>query len=140
MPLVGLGGRLIYPTLYRASGYREYLITAAAFGGCAVACLPLIFGGGVPIAAVICMSLVYAFTSMINVTFLSILPVGYASRGSVATVSGVMDFVSYMGAGIGSAVYGYVVAGAGYMPMFLSWGVLSVLSLVILLPIIKKKS
>ncbi len=138
VPLVGLGGRLVYPLLYKISGYREYVITAAAFGGCALACLPLVFGAGVPIIAVACMSLVYAFTSMINATFLSILPMSYAATDRVASVSGVMDFVSYMGAGIGSAVYGYTVSVAGYTPMFLSWAAISVISIFPLVPMIKK--
>lgn len=44
------------------------------------------------------------------------------------SVSGIMDFVTYLGAGLSSVVYGFV----GYLPMFASWAVVSVVSLTVL--------
>jgi predicted MFS family arabinose efflux permease len=44
-----------------------------------------------------------------------------------------MAALLYLGAGIGSAVYGVVIARMGYMPMFASWAVLCAVSAVLVL-------
>ena len=44
------------------------------------------------------------------------------------TVSGLMDFRTYSGAGIGSAVYGGMISAFGYSSMFISWLCISVIS------------
>ncbi len=46
-----------------------------------------------------------------------------------------MDFVTYLGASAGAAVYGLLIAKNSYAPMFLSWVLLSFLSL---LPLFKQ--
>ena len=66
---------------------------------------------------------------MINTSFLSIYPLRYLESGNVSSVSGVMDFSTYLGAGIASMCYGVVIEYFVYVPMFVSWAVLSVVGI-----------
>ena len=84
------------------------------------------------IGAVLALSAIYTAASMINTSMLSIYPLRFVQSGNVASVSGIMDFATYLGAGIASAAYGVVIKQFGYLPMFLSWLVISVISVTIL--------
>lgn len=128
IPVVGFAGRMIYPLLYRLCKEREHIVSVIGFIVCLAASIPLCLGVGSPVAAMFLLGSIYAAVSVINTSFLSIYPVRYASRGRVASVSGIMDFVTYLGAGLSSVVYGFV----GYLPMFASWAVVSVVSLTVL--------
>ena len=128
IPVVGFAGRMIYPLLYRLCKEREHMVSVIGFIVCLAASIPLCLGVGSPVAAMFLLGSIYAAVSVINTSFLSIYPVRYASRGRVASVSGIMDFVTYLGAGLSSVVYGFV----GYLPMFASWAVVSVVSLTVL--------
>jgi sugar phosphate permease len=65
---------------------------------------------------------------MINTSILSIFPLHYVKTGNVASISGVMDFATYLGGGVASFIYGLVIEYFGYTPMFVSWLVISVIS------------
>lgn len=58
--------------------------------------------------------------------------VRFYSGGMSGTVSGLMDFSTYSGAGIGSAVYGGMISAFGYSSMFISWLCISVISVLAL--------
>ncbi len=65
----------------------------------------------------------------------SIYPLSYKESGNVSSVSGLLDFASYLGAGISGAIYGVVITYFGYVPMFISWIALSVVSALMLIVI-----
>ena len=136
IPVVGLVGRLLYPVCYKLCKKRENMIDVIAFGLCAVLAVVLCLPGNTPLLAAVCLSLIYALVSMINTSFLSMLPVRFAAKGLVSSVSGITDFATYLGAGIAAAIYGVWIDGGvmGYTFMFASWAVLSVLSILSLLP------
>ncbi len=133
IPTVGLAGRLSYPIFYRLCGQNEHLVSLCAFGLCAVVSALLGLAPTTPLLAALSLSLLYAGASVINSSLSSIFPLRFADSGSVATVSGLIDFISYLGAAAGAAVYGLLIAGHHYVPMFLSWTLLSLLSLLLLL-------
>ncbi|MCQ2433234.1 MAG: hypothetical protein MJ175_11580, partial [Clostridia bacterium] len=56
---------------------------------------------------------------------------------NVSSVSGIMDFATYLGAGIGSAVYGWSITKFGYEPMYASWAIFSVLSIFLMRTLIR---
>ena len=70
---------------------------------------------------------------MINTSILSMFPLRFASKGLVSSVSGITDFATYLGAAIASAIYGIWIDGGRFGPMFLSWIIVSLLSIGILL-------
>lgn len=132
IPAVGMLGRLVYPLCFRWSGKREDLISILCFAACCLLAVVLCVNPGAMVAA-ICLSLIYALVSMINTSALSVFPLRFADKNMVSSVSGVVDFATYLGAGIGSAVYGFWNKGGHYVPMFVSWAVISVVSIGLLL-------
>lgn len=129
IPLVGLAGRLLYPAAAR--GLRSDSRTASAgFALCAAASLPLALHIPSPWASVSCLSLLYAAVSLVNTYVLSVFPMSFAADGCAASVSGLLDFATYLGAGLSAVVYGVVIEHIGYAPMFASWAVLAILSLI----------
>lgn len=132
IPAVGLLGRLVYPACYRLLKQREHLLSVICFVACAlfagVLCLPL----ESPLAAAIALSMIYALVSMINTSILSMFPLRFAQQDLVGSVSGITDFATYLGAAIASAIYGLLIETGGYIYMFASWVVLSILSILFL--------
>ena len=105
------------------------------FAVCIVSAMLLCVKGTGALVAVILLSLIYTAVSMINTSILSIYPLSYQATGNVASVSGVMDFATYLGGGVASMIYGIVIAAFGYAPMFVSWAVISVISVLMLVKI-----
>ena len=84
----------------------------------------LIFLAPSPWLAVVYLSLLYMAVSVMNACFLSFFPLQFGREQAVASVSGIMDFATYLGTGISSMVFGILIEGYGYNAMFLSWAVL----------------
>ncbi|MBQ4109290.1 MAG: MFS transporter [Clostridia bacterium] len=138
IPIVGFIGRVLYPGCYKLLNEKEHKISFLSFIICAVLSVPLCFAGISPIIASLCLSLIYTMVSMINTSMLSMMPLQYSKSGNVASVSGIMDFLTYFGAGIGSIAYGTVIKYFGYTPMFVSWIVISGISVIIMSRLLKK--
>lgn len=139
IPVIGLVGRVLYPIAFRACGEREHRVSMLGFFVCVLASVVLLIGKIGILAAALALGLIYTAVSMINTSFLSIYPLHYAKTHNEAAVSGIMDFATYLGAGVSSAIYGTVIQHFGYLPMFLSWTVISALSLMILKNFAEKK-
>lgn len=132
IPAVGMVGRLAYPMCYKLSKQREHMISVICFVLCGVLAGVLLLDLPLPIIAACCLSLIYALISMINTSMLSMFPLRFADKNMVSSVSGVADFATYLGAGIGSAVYGFWNAGGDFSAMFLSWVILCIVSILLL--------
>jgi len=132
IPVIGLIGRSLYNPLYRLCRERENRVSLLGFALCLAASAVLCLGKTHMLLSAGALSLIYAAVSMINTSILSIFPLRYTRTGNVASVSGITDFATYLGGGISSAIYGAVIAVFGYLPMFISWVVVSLLSMAVL--------
>ena len=137
IPIVGLLGRVAFPPLYRAMKENEYKVSMLAFLCCIIFALPLVLHCAAPLISVLCLSGIYAAVSVINTAFLSIYPLHFRHTGNIASVSGIMDFATYLGGGISAFFYGILISHMGYTPMFLSWIILSVCSIAALFCVIR---
>lgn len=143
IPLIGFVGRLIHPFLYRICKENEHSVSFVGFMGCILFAIPLFLDLVTPLVAAVCLSVIYAAVSVINTSMLSIFPLRYAKTGNVASVSGMLDFLTYGGAGVSSVIYGALIdrfGQIGYVPMYLSWAVISAISLVFLYMLIRNDS
>lgn len=138
IPVVGFIGRALYPVLHKLFANNEKKVCIVSFTLCAVLSAILCIKAVSAVPAVIVLSLVYALISVINTALVSIYPIRFSNTGNVSSVSGLMDFATYLGAGISSWVYGIVIKHCGYTPMFASWAVLCALGRIILLKLKKK--
>ena len=129
IPAAGLIGRFLYPSVFSLLGNNGNNVSAFGFAVCAVFSALLIFLAETPFWAVFYLSMIYIAVSLINTSILSVFPMRFYSEGISGTVSGIMDFNTYLGAGIGSAVYGLVIEDWGYNAMFISWLIISLISI-----------
>jgi len=132
IPAVGFLARILAPELYRLTGERDRPLLLWGFGASVGGALLLIFGASSAWLAILYLSLVYMAVSVMNGCFLSFFPMRFAGEGYVASVSGIMDFATYLGTGISSMIFGILIEGYGYGAMFASWGVLCVLGMLLL--------
>ncbi len=132
IPFMGFIGRMVYPFCYKLCKGKEHRVSFYAFLACAAASLPIGLGTTSPVLAAICLSLIYTAVSIANTSFLSIFPIRFADTGNVASVSGIMDFATYLGAGVSSLIFGVVIENFGYSPMYLSWAAISIISMICL--------
>lgn len=139
IPAIGFVGRLLFPAIYKMCKDNENRAMGYGFVVCILCTIPLCFGKSNVVLAVLCLSLIYAASSVVNTALASVFPIRYISSGNVGAVSGVTDFVAYLGAGIASAIYGVVIKNFGYLPMFISWIMVSVASVVIVKLLLKKR-
>jgi len=132
IPIVGFVGRMIYPFCYKLCRENEHRVSVFGFIVCVLFSIPIVFEAVPPVIAAICLSMIYTAVSVVNTSILSIFPIRFVYCGKVASVSGIMDFATYLGAGIASMIYGVAIKYMGYSPMFISWAVISLISVIIL--------
>ncbi|MDU6853211.1 MAG: MFS transporter [Zhenhengia sp.] len=139
IPLATLLGRLIFPWVYHRCRESEKLVATIAFGVCASTLVPLVVWQ-IPIW---CATLLLAFIAMaisvINAAFLTIFPLRFAESNNIASVSGIMDFIAYMGAAVGSVLFGIIIKYLGYQSIILFWIVISAISIVCMILSINNK-
>lgn len=133
IPAIGLIGRTIYTFIYKLCNEKENTVSLIGFIICILCSVLLSIGKTYMIVSVLALSLIYAAVSMINTSMLSILPLHYIKSQNVASVSGIMDFATYLGGGIGSFAYGVLIKSLGYTPMFISWVIISGLSVILII-------
>ena len=83
--------------------------------------------------AAVCLSLIAAAISVVNTSFLSVFPTRYAGCGCVSSVVELMDFATYLGAGISSILYGRLLENSSYTTLFGSWLVLTLLAVLLII-------
>ena len=132
IPTVGFLARLLAPELFRIAGEKEKPVLLGGCGVCVVGALLLTFQANSAWQAIVYLSIVYMSVSVMNACFLSFFPLRFAREGRVASVSGIMDFATYLGTGISSMIFGMMIEGYGYGAMFLTWAVLCGLGLLLL--------
>ena len=132
IPVIGFIGRALYPFVFGLCKEKENRVSFIFFGICLVFSALLCAGNAGMLVSVIALGAIYASASVINTSFLSVYPLKFLKNGNSASVSGIMDFAAYLGAGVSSAVYGAVIRNFGYFPMFLSWVVISAISMIII--------
>lgn len=132
IPFLGLIGRLLHPVIYHIFRKREIMVPIIAFAACAISAIPLVFGTmPIQIDAILLCALA-ASVSMVNTSILSVYPMRYAQQGCVSTVSGLLDFATYMGAGLSSAIFGFFIESSGYSVIFYTWIAVSVIAIIVL--------
>lgn len=132
IPVLSLIGRLIYPVCYRFLGKKEHRVSIAALTVTIVSLIPLCFEGVHAGVAAVGLSIAAAAISVVNTSFLTIYPMHYEKEGCVSKIVGVMDFATYMGAGLSSSFYGGWLEKHSYSGMFVSWILLAAAAVIIL--------
>lgn len=133
VPVISLAGRLLFPMLYNACGKNEKTASAVSFVLCAIMLIPLVFFNLPMYLVVILICITTAAISVINTAILSIYPLRFKESNNVSSVSGVMNFITYIGAGVSSTIFGVLISKFGFSYMIGVWVILSVVSAVALI-------
>lgn len=131
IPALGFVSRFLAPEIYRWTREQERPVLAGGFAACVCCCLLLIFRADSAGVAIVYLSLLYMSLSIVNACFLTFFPLRFAREGAVSSVSGIMDFASYLGTGISSVVFGVMIEGYGYNAMFITWAVICGIALLL---------
>lgn len=132
IPIIGFIGRILCPFLLKVCKNNENTVSAVGFLICAVSASILCTIKTSIILSALTLGIIYAAVSIINTSVVSIYSLHYTKTGNSASVSGFLDFATYIGGGIASVFYGIVIEHFKYTPMFASWLVISVISLICL--------
>lgn len=139
IPAFGFIGRAVHQVFYKLFRENEHAVSLLGFVLCVVFSAMLCVAKPSVLYSVACLTAIYAAVSMINTSFLSIYPHRYRHEGNVSSVSGIIDFVTYLGAGVSSVVYGVMIKNIGYDSMFVSWALVSVLGAIVISRFVKIK-
>ena len=139
VPAIGTIGRFIYPFAYRRLD-DENKILAIGFATCGMAGVLLCVSRSVILTA-LCLCGIAASVSIINTGMLSTFPMRFEKVGLVSSVSGCMDFATYMGSALSSAIFGAMLSGNAplFKGMYICWICVSLISLGIHIGGIKRK-
>ena len=140
IPVTGMTGRLLYPAVYKIFKFNENRVSIFASLICGLSLLPLVLGIKNIVVAALCLSITNAAINVINTSMLSMFPIRFQKTGNVSSVTGIMDFATYMGAGIGSALYGVFLKNNDFSFMFYSWIAIAVIICAIIYFIYTHKS
>ena len=68
---------------------------------------------------------VSAFIGAANSSFSGMLPLRFYETGNISSVSGAVDFLTYIGSATGAAAFGFLVLKLGYGAMIWVWAALA---------------
>lgn len=139
IPAFGFVGRVVHQVFYKLFSENEHTVSLLGFVLCVAFSVMLCAARPSALYSVLCLTAIYAAVSMINTSFLSIYPHRYRHEGNVSSVSGVIDFVTYLGAGVSSVIYGVMIEKLGYDSMFVSWAAVSVIGALVISKFVKVK-
>lgn len=132
IPVVGFLARLLAPELYRMAGEKDKTLLVWGFAASAAGALLLTFWATSAWVSILYLSLIYMAVSVMNGCFLSFFPLRFTKEGYVASVSGIMDFATYLGTGLSAAFFGKMIDAFGYASMFVTWAIICCLGLLLL--------
>ena len=137
IPAFGFVGRTVHQLFYKLLGENEHRVSMLGFVLTALFSVLALCRVSV-LYSVLCLTAIYAAISMVNTSFLSIYPIRFRAAGNVSSVSGVLDLVTYLGAGVSAFAYGYIIKLFGYESMFATWAMLAAVACVLLIPFWKE--
>ena len=132
IPAFGFVGRTVHQFFYKVCKENEHTVSMLGFVMCIVFSVMLVVAKPSVVYSVGCLTAIYAATSMINTSFLSVYPHRYRREGNVSSVGGIIDFITYLGAAAGSFVYGFVIKYIGYGGMFVSFAAISLVGALVI--------
>ncbi|MBQ9358236.1 MAG: MFS transporter [Abditibacteriota bacterium] len=125
MPLATLLGKLIYPFLFQYCRRNEIAAAMVCYVISALCLLPLCFWELPIMTAAALLFAVSAFIGTANASFSGMLPLRFYESGNISSVSGAVDFLTYIGSATGAAAFGFLVSRLGYGAMIWVWAALA---------------
>lgn len=116
LPSANFVGIIASRFLMKKGPSNPFMTLIGVFAGIALISIGLIFSSAA-IALIGLMAFISGLTYANNTILMSFIPMQYTERNMVASIIGVFDFSSYVGAAISTYVLGRVLASAGFAPL-----------------------
>lgn len=128
LPVVNVFGVYLANSAHRRYLHDELSTSAVAFF-CAVGALGMLLCWGLRMASLAVAALALCTTAMlgVNAMLISLLPLYFAKRGKVATVTGMMNAMAYVGSAVSSYGIGALSTACGWTATVCLWEILAVL-------------
>ena len=128
MNFFGISAAGALQSKFKMSDFAASVALMAAGAGCIVGLR--VFMGRSLVGGVVWLGLASAVMYGVNTVLLGVFPLRFARAGRVSFVSGLLDFSSYLAAGLSSVFAGYVLdKGLGWNSVFVMWLVLTLLGI-----------
>lgn len=122
LPVVNLCGIPVAQTANRRLFQNEAVVGALCYLLSLAGFLCMLGGGGSSLyGTVALLALATSLMVAVNTALVSLLPLHFEKEGRVATVSGMMNAVTYLGSAAASALFGYTTEYAGWTDTQLVW-------------------
>ncbi|MBQ7865718.1 MAG: MFS transporter [Clostridia bacterium] len=119
LPAANLAGTLAAKKLLGRFGQKPYRIVAGCFAVMLPLCAATGFCAGVWVLAPMCLISMMSYCA--NTVLLSFIPMQYQARGFVASLVGLLDFCSYMGAAVSTYALGGMMNASGVQGVAPVW-------------------
>ena len=120
LPIANLIGIIASRALLGRSGSNPYSILVVVFVGIGLLCGGLMMSSA-SLLIVGMIALVSGLCYANNTILMSFIPMHYTERNMVASIIGMFDFASYVGASISTYVLGQVLENLGFAPLPIIW-------------------
>lgn len=138
LPVANLIGIVASRALLGRRGSSPYSILVFVFSGIGLLCGGLMLSSaGLLIVSMI--ALVSGLCYANNTILMSFIPMQYTERNMVASVIGMFDFMSYVGASISTYVLGRVLESMGFAPLPVIWLAAALLSILLAVCTVRMK-
>lgn len=129
LPLVNLGGAYLAGMVFER--IKNEMKAAAVFFlvTCCTLVLMVVVGHQSVILSVICLAIISCCMMAASVLLVNMFPLRFANQNRVGTVSGFLNFSTYVGSAICTYSVGAILIGAGWITVFAIWLVVSVVAM-----------
>lgn len=130
LPVANLVGIVASRALLGQGDKNPYSILVMVFSGIAALCAGLIWSSA-SLLIVGMIALVSGMCYASNTILMSFIPMHYTERNMVASMIGMFDFASYIGASISTYLLGRVLENLGFAPLPVIWLIAAVISILL---------
>lgn len=137
LPTANLIGIVVSKLLLGKSGTNPFKTLLAVFIGILIVCAALLIGSG-GLLVIGLMAVISGLAYANNTILMSFIPMQYTARNMVASIIGVFDFASYVGAAVSTYVFGRVLESYGFDPLPGIWLASAAAAILIAAIVVKK--
>lgn len=130
LPVINLIGPYAAHRIYRKWDHSEIRTSGLFFIIALISLILIRISGNLPVlVTVLLFAVITTAMEAVNVMFLSILPLRYASEGRTATMTGLFNFLTYIGSAVSAFSAGLIVDHFGWSLAIMTWILLAALGI-----------
>lgn len=139
LPIVNLSGVYLADYTNRKIFKNETGTAAAGYAIAFLFLVTMITGIGSSVYGTVAVfAVVTSMMTAVNTVFISLLPIHFQKEGKVATVSGILNAVTYLGSAVASVLFGWTAEKAGWTGTEMVWCFCAATGMIVCLVVLKR--